>query len=112
MPNAIRGNGSKNARAVHLSGMDAVFARREAEAGTESHDLLLQQEEAEEREQDVRDAQGAQGRRQQAHGTALPAEGVTRFPPPPRGTARRSPFSLFLLTFGHRAGLFACWHNA
>src|SRR2546427_10530513 len=74
--------------------MDAVFARREAEAGTESHDLLLQQEEAEEREQDVRDAEGPQGRRQQAHGLALPTEGVTRFPPPPRGTARRSPFSL------------------
>src|SRR2546422_11676338 len=79
MPNAIRGNGSKNARAVHVSGMDAVFARREAEAGTESDDLLLQQEEAEERIEDVRDAEEPEGRREQAHGPAVPPEGVNLF---------------------------------
>src|SRR3972149_2420845 len=87
--------------------MDAVFARREAEAGTESDDLLLQQEEAEERKAVARGhaPEGPEGRREQAHGPAVPAEGVNPFPsvaaraprPRPNPASGRSPSSPALL---------------
>src|SRR5438093_4486508 len=67
--------------------MDAVFARCEAEAWTESDDLLLQQEEAEERKADGRDAEGPQGGREQADRAPVPPEGLDR----PLVFAARSP---------------------
>src|SRR2546425_278644 len=87
--------------------MDAVFARREAEAGTESDDLLLQQEEAEEREQDVRDAEGAQGRREQAHGPAVPPEGVDHSPPGRRAVPAPTGSAVFTEWDGLRGGPWA-----
>src|SRR3990170_7658188 len=74
--------------------MDAVFPRREAEAGTESDDLLLQQEDAKERQEVARGhaPEGPEGRREQAHGPALPQEGVEFIQPPRDSRAAPPPF--------------------